>query len=156
MSTFYDTIITPLTIAIAYSSKYSIISAQYFSPGDIIFENESMLFNPNNITKIQVKFNAINSTKVKTYSLKLDFLTHTVNRGNYREYYGFDTFSNHSCDPNSIVKTLDGNKYQVIATKPIGLGEEITQDYETFDSMLDGTVFNCKCGSYNCRKIIKG
>jgi SET domain-containing protein len=156
MSTFYDTIITPPTIAIAYSSKYSIKSAQYFSPGDIIFENESMLFNPNNITKIQVKFNAINSTKVKTYSLKLDFLTHTVNRGNCREYYGFDSFSNHSCDPNSIVKILGDNKYQVIATKLIGLGEEITRDYETFDSMLDGTVFNCKCGSDNCRKIIRG
>lgn len=58
-----------------------------------------------------------------------------------------ERFVNHSCDPNT--KTIDDIKD--IAIKNIKKGEEITSDYGH-----DITVsFQCKCGSRNCRGMIK-
>ncbi|HMJ47898.1 MAG TPA: SET domain-containing protein-lysine N-methyltransferase [Ferruginibacter sp.] len=57
---------------------------------------------------------------------------------------------NHSCKPNTAYTGLN-----VIATKNIHPGEELTLDYSTF---LDENMqsFACRCGSDNCRRIISG
>lgn len=57
---------------------------------------------------------------------------------------------NHSCDPNT-----DFDGLNVVATKDIQKGDELTLDYALF---LDETMepFNCSCGSPNCRRIITG
>jgi D-ala D-ala ligase C-terminus/SET domain len=57
---------------------------------------------------------------------------------------------NHSCDANTAYKGLN-----VIASRLIAKGEELTLDYETF---LDDHIapFKCTCGSKNCRGIITG
>ncbi|NJO24969.1 MAG: SET domain-containing protein-lysine N-methyltransferase [Bacteroidia bacterium] len=57
---------------------------------------------------------------------------------------------NHSCDPNTYFDGLN-----VIAVKPVNKGEELTLDYAT---LLDKTAepFECRCGSDNCRGVIKG
>ncbi len=58
--------------------------------------------------------------------------------------------SNHSCMPNC---GIDENMY-LIALREIGKSEELFWDYST--SMLERHwVMNCKCGSINCRNIIK-
>jgi hypothetical protein len=58
---------------------------------------------------------------------------------------------NHSCDPNSYVKTLNGRRV-VLALRDIPAGEEITYDY-CINS--DGeTVWTCHCGAARCRHQI--
>ena len=147
--TIYYNIECPPNIMINNSNNNSIISMKNFNIMDPIFQNTSILFNTNNVDNIIVKLD--------NKLIKLDFLVHTVNCGNnIREYYGFDTFTNHSCDPNSKVVQITETMYYVVAIKPIKVGDELTQDYMTFDSMLDGTTFECECNSSNCRKIIKG
>ncbi len=58
---------------------------------------------------------------------------------------------NHSCDPNTYVKTLRGGR-MVIALRDIQPGEEITYDY-----CINGggdTVWTCHCGAARCRHEI--
>lgn len=60
---------------------------------------------------------------------------------------------NHSCDPNSYVKTIRQVR-KVIARREIVVGEEITYDYAV-NGNNDGT-FPCQCGATRCRKIYLG
>lgn len=57
---------------------------------------------------------------------------------------------NHSCQPNTAYQGLD-----IIATRPIAAGEELTLDYASFlDEHME--PFTCRCGAPNCRGIITG
>ena len=58
---------------------------------------------------------------------------------------------NHSCDPNTFVKTILGVRY-VFALRPIAAGEEVTYDY-CINGFGD-TLWQCNCGSSRCRKTI--
>jgi len=58
---------------------------------------------------------------------------------------------NHSCEPNSYVKTMSASR-QVIALRDIAAGEEITYDY-----CINGggdTIWSCDCGAARCRRQI--
>jgi hypothetical protein len=57
-------------------------------------------------------------------------------------------YGNHSCDPNCGIK-----EDKTFALKDIKKDEEITVDYDTFE--YDWKMW-CKCGSKNCRKILRG
>jgi hypothetical protein len=52
---------------------------------------------------------------------------------------------NHSCNPNTALSGLN-----VIATRDIRTGEELTIDYAAF-AHLDTAPFVCRCGAENCR-----
>ena len=57
---------------------------------------------------------------------------------------------NHSCNANTRYKGLD-----VVASRVILAGDELTLDYETF--LNEGMEpFTCNCRANNCRKYIKG
>lgn len=58
---------------------------------------------------------------------------------------------NHSCDPNTFVKTILGIRY-VFALRPIAIEEEVTYDY-CINGFGD-TLWPCNCGSARCRKTI--
>jgi hypothetical protein len=58
---------------------------------------------------------------------------------------------NSSCDPNVIVKTIDGVRH-VIARRAIKAGDEICYDY--IINCHEGVVWECRCGSERCRRII--
>lgn len=58
---------------------------------------------------------------------------------------------NHSCDPNTFVRTLNGIRY-VFALRHITALEEITYDY-CINGFGDVT-WRCNCGSPRCRKTI--
>jgi uncharacterized protein len=64
-----------------------------------------------------------------------------------------EKFINHSCNPNTYVKTIN-NLRHVLAMRDIKKGQEITYDY-TINGDNDGT-FKCNCGSKNCRQIYQG
>ena len=57
---------------------------------------------------------------------------------------------NHSCQPNTVYDGLN-----VVTTKRIAKGEELTLDYAKF---LDKNMqpFHCLCGASNCRGLIMG
>lgn len=59
-------------------------------------------------------------------------------------------FLNHSCEPNAMVV---GRK--LIATRPIGAGDEITFDYNRTEDDL-ATPFECQCGSGECCGVVRG
>ena len=61
-------------------------------------------------------------------------------------------YVNHCCDPNSILRFIDGVRYD-IARRDVRTGEEITHDY-CIDGFGD-TVWQCSCGSEKCRKTIR-
>lgn len=62
-----------------------------------------------------------------------------------------ERYINHSCDPNTFVKTMLGARY-VIALRDIAKDEEITYDY-CINGFGDVT-WTCACGSQRCRKTI--
>lgn len=64
-----------------------------------------------------------------------------------------EKFINHSCDPNTYVKTIN-NLRHVLSMGDIKKGQEITFDY-SINGFNNGT-FECKCGSKNCRKVYQG
>jgi len=45
-------------------------------------------------------------------------------------------------------------KYDVIASRVIKTGDELTTDYELIDPGIDGTSFLCTCGAPDCRRVI--
>jgi uncharacterized protein len=66
-------------------------------------------------------------------------------------------YINHSCNPNVRTKTdMKSGVRRVIALKHIREGEEITWDY-ALNSWEEWKVqTDCRCGSSNCRKLIRG
>ena len=58
---------------------------------------------------------------------------------------------NHSCEPNSALRFIDGVRHTA-AIRAIAAGEEITHEY-CIDGFGD-TVWECNCGSPSCRKTI--
>lgn|SRR3989344_1183144 len=66
-----------------------------------------------------------------------------------------DDYLNHSCDPTC---RIDVEKMELIATRDIKKGEEITFNYNTteYDMIRNGDAFECKCMSKNCAGKVRG
>lgn len=64
-----------------------------------------------------------------------------------------EVYINHSCDPNTYVKTINGVR-EVISMRDIKEDDEITYDY-AINGENAGT-FECRCGAENCRRIYNG
>jgi uncharacterized protein len=62
-----------------------------------------------------------------------------------------ERYINHSCDPNTYVKTVNGERL-VIARRSIAPDEEITYDYSVNGG--GNTVWTCSCGAKRCRRQI--
>ena len=62
--------------------------------------------------------------------------------------FGIAMFINHSCDPNCESESLDGRVF-VMAIRNIAAGEELTYEYNLYDSDDDNQ--NCYCGAKKCR-----
>lgn len=128
------------------SGSFSLAAARDFEKDEIVYTNESLIFEGDCSIVLEI------AGERKW----LNNLTHTVNRDNgKREFFYFDSFQNHSCDPNTVMIYRTENEYDIIATRKIAKGEDITCDYATFDDKeLDGTSFQCKCGAKICRGFI--
>ncbi len=62
---------------------------------------------------------------------------------------------NHSCDPNTGIRSNDCRGYNFIALRDIKVGEEITWNYETTEYEIIH-MKKCTCGSKNCRGYVRG
>jgi SET domain-containing protein len=89
----------------------------------------------------------------KLTKYQLDYKTDLLAGGKVILMQPPEVYINHSCNPNTFVKTVSGVR-NVIAIKEIKRGEEITYDY-SINGSNDGT-FECHCGSKNCRGVYQG
>jgi len=133
----------PSTISIIKNGEDAkIVSNCAHKQGDVIYKNHTLSFNDHQAIIINLNGEC----------LLMDNTRHTVKRSDSeREFYYFDSFMNHSCNPNTISFYVSPNYYQGIALRPIAAGEELTCDYGVFDTSPDGEGFKCECGAKNCR-----
>jgi hypothetical protein len=129
---------------ISKNNYFFLQSLKSFKIGDILFENsiEKIPYEKKIIINIDNKY------------MLLDQNTHATRHKDFVAFYGFDSFTNHSCNPNCKHTFISENKYQMIAIKEINIGEEITNDYNDIESEYDTDSFICNCGYKYCRKII--
>lgn len=121
---------------------FKIVSLREFQPGEIIYTNQTLTF----------KDDKLILTHYKNDFVLINNISHTINKGDsLREFFYFDSFMNHSCDPNTITFYTSENHYEGRALRPISIGDELTCDYEVFDLQADGEGFQCQCGAANCR-----
>ena len=63
-------------------------------------------------------------------------------------------FFNYSCDTN-CESVIEAKRVYIEATRDIGVGEELTYDYQIYREAGDppniDEVFACRCGAVNCR-----
>jgi hypothetical protein len=126
------------------SDEFSIHVTRDFAPGDVIFENNIL-----HIQKDDTIYMDVNGT-----SVEIDIVMHTVNRNTYREFYYFDSFTNHSCSPNAQMVYTSPTTCKMVALKHIRAGDEMTNDYTTFDTDNDAALFECRCNAPNCKKFV--
>lgn len=62
-----------------------------------------------------------------------------------------ERYINHSCDPNSYIKTKN-NTRSLLAMRNIKKGKEITYDY-AINGYYESKII-CKCGTRYCRKVL--
>ena len=77
-------------------------------------------------------------------------ITYLFSCGNGKVIDGFGTamFINHSCDPNCKTEEIRGRIF-VMAVRDIAPGEELTYEYNLYDS--DDEEGDCYCGATKCR-----
>ena len=66
------------------------------------------------------------------------------------EREGSMIYSNHSCEPNLVVR----GQIIFVAVRPVEAGEELTHDWATTDD--DDYELDCRCGAQTCRRVITG
>lgn len=137
------------------SNSYSCLKAtRMFHPEEIIFTNTCQIFDKNEL------FGKSVIVKVGDQYFPLDVKHHFIHRPNYLECIGFDSFMDHSCDPNTTQTYENATDYTVKALKIILPGEKLTCDYALLENQAEKlgiipmTKFECFCGSYNCKKIL--
>lgn len=127
---------------------FRILSNKNFKKNDIIFKNKYLLLPIEDTSIIGI---------INNIEIQFDMKQHAIRRDdNMAEFYFFDSFMNHSCDPNVKHVYTDNNEYCIIATKNIDIKEELMMDYDTIDWNADDFPFDCCCNSKSCRKYIKG
>lgn len=74
----------------------------------------------------------------------------------------FGSFTNHSCQPNAVVRAMihpDGNlgTAALISITEVAKGEELTFDYATTETDLTAELkqAKCLCGASRCRGMVK-
>lgn len=84
------------------------------------------------------------------HTMQVDATTHVLPDGPI-------IHTNHSCDPNCMVRVRIGEREIVIeAIRRIAAGEEITIDYDTFEYEVEHLGGPCRCGSAKCRGRVTG
>jgi SET domain len=86
----------------------------------------------------------------KTTTTSTSTTTHTTMPTTTFDVYGFDSFMNHSCDPNTTVVWLDADNYMHVALRNIAPGEEVTVSYDDVYYARAPHVMTCQCGARCC------
>jgi len=136
-----------------YENSYSLAATKAFEPGEIVYKNTSVLL-PNDVAK------ATYIIKLAGRYILLKPEEHFLFRPEYKEFVGFDTFQNHSCDPSVYQTYMNKTDYTVYAKKKILPGDLITMDYAELANLAENLEnittcsFHCTCGAKHCRGFI--
>jgi hypothetical protein len=125
---------------------YGIYATAAIQPNELIFKGEEMAQRIVTRHWVASQWNAVEKENFARYAYPLSeevFLLWDNNPAGWAP-------QNHSCSPNTQYDGLN-----VVATRSIAKGEELTLDYGSF---LDNHMqpFECRCGAANCRKKITG
>ena len=125
---------------------YGIYATQNIHAGDIIFKLEESAQRIVTRKHVEQTWNEKEKKVFRQYAYPLSkevFFIWDDNPSNWAP-------QNHSCDPNCEYEGLN-----VIASRNISKGEELTLNYASFlDEHME--PFQCQCGAYNCAKWITG
>jgi D-ala D-ala ligase C-terminus/SET domain len=127
-------------------SGYGIYAAKNIEPGEIIFASEEKPHRLVTKKYVDQTWNEEEQENFRKYAWPVSSEVYILWDNSPAEW----SPQNHSCNPNTEYSGLN-----VIATRPIAAGEELTLDYTTFlnDEMES---FICNCGAENCKKVIQG
>ena len=135
--------------------SFSLTATRKFAVGEIVYTNESFIIeNKENFAE------SIYILRVNDNYILIDHNDHFIHRPEYKEFLGFDSFQDHSCDPNTCQTYHDKTNYTVIAKKQILPGERITMDYAKLKNQatniehVPSSTFTCHCGEAICRGVI--
>jgi SET domain-containing protein len=123
----------------------SLKSLKKFKEGDVVFKNS--------IEKVPHDKQIILKYKTNKY-IALVQETHFSQDEDALHFYNFDSFTNHSCNPNCHHLRINEYDYEMIAKKDINIGDEITCDYSLFETEYDEYSFICHCGEKYCRGVV--
>jgi hypothetical protein len=110
---------------------YKLIAQRDFIAGEILYSNESLT--------IPANYSIIIEVNGKRHWW-IDDMTYMVNKGGgKKEFFYFDSFLQHSCNPNTLKVYHTENIYDVVAIKDIRVGEELTSylDNRKDDTTVD-------------------
>jgi SET domain-containing protein len=65
--------------------------------------------------------------------------------------FGTPMFFNHCCDPNCETEQDENGRIFISSLRDIAAGEELTYEYNLYDSDDDDDSQACYCGAPNCR-----
>ena len=143
-----------VVVDISNRADMSLRATKCFAINDVIFHNKMTI-----LPKVAGEPAPTFLWKFPDFYRCLD--SHMIQREKYFEFYGFDSFMNHSCDPSVWHRYDSKDEYTIYARKPILAGDEVTCDYETLEDVDAGvpkevfsTFMTCNCGAENCRGVI--
>jgi D-alanine-D-alanine ligase-like ATP-grasp enzyme len=135
----------PAKVHYSTRSGYGLYATKYIQPGELIAKHEEGAAYLVSKSYVERHWNDLQKSWFKSYAYPITDEIWAMWSNKPEEWRPI----NHSCDPNAWLQGLD-----VIARRAIKKDEEITMDYATF--CVDMTEFACRCGSQNCRKVIRG
>mmetsp|Transcript_109031 Transcript_109031/g.351921 ORF Transcript_109031/g.351921 Transcript_109031/m.351921 type:complete len:131 (+) Transcript_109031:185-577(+) len=124
------------------------VAAKPIRAGELLFRNTSTV-----VTDEEFKFVVRLRDQVRLAVVG----EHVLHREGYMEFVVFDSFMQHSCDPNVLQHYLSKTDYEIRARRGIKLGETITWDCTATDNLFIGAKliavmsFTCRCGRDFCR-----
>lgn len=127
-------------------ATYGIFAAQDFQAGEVIVAGEAFPHKIVTRSHVQTHWTAEKRTTFLRYTQTLNADTFILRDPRHPADW---LLQNHSCNPNTAYQGLD-----LIATRTIVAGEELTIDFATFRDESGSIEFDCQCGSLNCRGYV--
>lgn len=125
---------------------YGIYAAHDFATNDLIFKGEEMAQRMVTKRYVEENWNIKEKDIFRKYAYPVSNEVFLLWGNNPDEWAP----QNHCCNANTAYQGLN-----VVATRPIKKGEELTLDYAAFlDEHME--PFNCQCGTPACRGLITG
>lgn len=125
---------------------YGIVAARQLEPGEVVFRGEERPFRLVTRRYVDARWSPPERELFRRYAYPISDEVYAIWDSDPSAWAP----QNHSCDANTHYDGLN-----VVARRPIRLGEELTLDYAQF---LDAAAepFDCACGAAQCRGRVEG
>jgi D-alanine-D-alanine ligase-like ATP-grasp enzyme len=138
--------VRPFEIQGSPISGYGIHATRPIGAGEVVFHGEERAQRVVTRSHVEQTWSAAELESFRHYAYPLSDEVFVLWDSNPSEWAP----QNHSCDPNTAFVGLN-----VVATRPIATGEELTLDFATLLGETSAS-FQCNCGSPKCRGQVSG